>query len=891
MKKLDRDLGLVSVIAIAIGSMIGGGIFVLPGLAAAKTGASFWLAYLIAGLFVVPAALSQSEMATAMPKAGGVYVFVDRSLGPLYGTIAGIGTWLAMLFKASFALVGISYYLGMFTSVPYKPVAFGLLVFVTLLNIVGVKKVGKAQVVIVIICMISLGMLIVKGAWNFDNSHFSSYFSKGGYGLLATTGLVFISYAGVTKIASIAEEIINPERNLPLAMILSLVIMMILYSLIALVLVGVIPLKGATAATSLAGNKQAIALLGQVLYGTPGKIALAAIAIVALASMANAGLLAASRYPLAMSRDEMVPSIFKSINERFVTPMVSIVFTAACMAVAIAFLPVVKIAKLASGMQVLLFMAINVSVIVLRSTNPQWYNPRFKTPLYPGVQIIGILGCLVLLVTLGQFVLVGTALLLLVGALWFFYYARHKTRRRGVIQKMRSKSKKEPIASDEDGEDIRDSELVIPLSGNEFSPESLLAIGSALGARKMSVVDLVEIPDQLVLYNALLDETPRMKALKRRISLMSNRLSIDAHVDFIASHDRRHALFEYAKHSQAPWFLVDMGPHQTFYKVRRYLGWLTSHMPCNLAIFQNEGFRITQNVLVLLDGDESDELIIEVSNNLAEMYDARVTLLCVLPESESDEVFASMQVRAAELRELYTVPTVDIRVEKGDLLPIVIEESITHELMVMDFPMQGSSRWYIDPKQHETLLSEVACSVLSIKPGPDKSAALLPKSEPVEYSLHLPDLLDPRTIRMQDAAETREELFASFAQLFAKVSEHPVELFTKALETGVPENTELLGGGVGILHAETDELSKTLFGCVVLNQPLHTKSDEHEEVDIFVLTIGPVSDHDADLRLREELKELLSDEAWLGRLRAAHNTDNIMRLFRSKYSSSPELDS
>ena len=151
MKKLDRDLGLVSIIAIAIGSMIGGGIFILPGLAAKYTGASLWLAYLISGCLIIPAALSQSEMATAMPKAGGVYVFVDRSMGPMFGTIAGIGTWLAMMLKASFALVGIGTYLSVFSSLPIIPVALVLLCGIAVLNIFGVKKVGKAQIVVVVL--------------------------------------------------------------------------------------------------------------------------------------------------------------------------------------------------------------------------------------------------------------------------------------------------------------------------------------------------------------------------------------------------------------------------------------------------------------------------------------------------------------------------------------------------------------------------------------------------------------------------------------------------------------------------------------------------------------------------------------------------------------------
>ncbi|HIK63202.1 MAG TPA: amino acid permease, partial [Flavobacteriales bacterium] len=111
MKKLERSLTLPAVIAISIGGMLGSGIFVLPGLAAAKTGPSVWLAYLIAAICILPAALSKSELATAMPTSGGAYVYIERAFGPLFGTISGIGLWLSLLLKSSFALIGLGAYL------------------------------------------------------------------------------------------------------------------------------------------------------------------------------------------------------------------------------------------------------------------------------------------------------------------------------------------------------------------------------------------------------------------------------------------------------------------------------------------------------------------------------------------------------------------------------------------------------------------------------------------------------------------------------------------------------------------------------------------------------------------------------------------------------------
>ncbi len=211
MKKLERSLSLWPVIAIGIGGMLGSGIFVLPGLAAAKTGPSVWLAYLLAGICVLPAALSKSELATAMPTSGGTYVYLERAFGPLVGTIAGIGLWLSLLLKSSFALVGFGAYLAVLAAVPVRPVAITFLFLILFLNILGVKKVGNVQLFVVSISLIGLGILLIFGIPAIDPLNLRPMFTEGTLGLGTATAFVFVSYAGVTKVAAIAEEIKNPD--------------------------------------------------------------------------------------------------------------------------------------------------------------------------------------------------------------------------------------------------------------------------------------------------------------------------------------------------------------------------------------------------------------------------------------------------------------------------------------------------------------------------------------------------------------------------------------------------------------------------------------------------------------------------------------------------------
>ena len=240
MKKLQRTLSLPGAIAVSVGGMLSG-IFVLPGLAVGITGSSVWLAFLVAALCILPAVLSKSELATAMPKSGGTYVYIERAFGPLFGTIAGIGLWLSLLLKSAFSLVGLSFYLYVLIEVDAsytKYIALLALLFILLLNVFGVKKVEKTQLVIVTISILSLVTIVFFGFNSFDSRLMEPVFTDGSSGFIAGVAFLYISYAGVTKIAAVAGEIKNPEKNLPRTMIISLLLITIVYVLVALVLVG-----------------------------------------------------------------------------------------------------------------------------------------------------------------------------------------------------------------------------------------------------------------------------------------------------------------------------------------------------------------------------------------------------------------------------------------------------------------------------------------------------------------------------------------------------------------------------------------------------------------------------------------------------------------------------
>ena len=371
MKKLQRTLSLPGAIAVSIGGMLSG-IFVLPGLAVGITGSSVWLAFLVASICILPAVLSKSELATAMPKSGGTYVYIERAFGPLFGTVAGIGLWLSLLLKSAFSLVGLSAYLYVLIEVDAsstKGIALIALLIILLLNVFGVKKVEKTQLVIVSISVVSLIAIIFLGANSFDSRLLDPVFSDGSSGFIAGVAFLYISYAGVTKIAAVAGEIKNPEKNLPRTMIISLFLITTVYVFVALVLVGNIE------ASVLSTDIKPIHTLFQSIGGNTFGYIAGVVGVITLLSMANSGVLASSRFPFAMGKDRLMPGFLGSVSSKFMTPIPAILTTSGLIALAIIYLDVVKIAKLASAFKVLMFIFNELSVIVLRETNAQWYNP------------------------------------------------------------------------------------------------------------------------------------------------------------------------------------------------------------------------------------------------------------------------------------------------------------------------------------------------------------------------------------------------------------------------------------------------------------------------------------------------------------------------------------
>ncbi|MFV2007991.1 MAG: amino acid permease [Longimicrobiales bacterium] len=427
---LEKQLGLWDVYAIATGATLSSGFFLLPGIAAAGAGPALPLSYLLAAAILLPGLLSKVELATAMPRAGGIYYFLDRSMGPLVGAIGGFGTWIALVLKSAFALIGVGAYLQLFMpGVAMGPVAGGLAIFFGVVNYFGAKKSGSFQVLLLIGLLILILWFSGFGLLQAEVGNFRGFFDSGSAGIVSTAGLVIVSYMGLTKVASVAEEVKNPERNLPLGMFLAF------GSIVAIYVVGTSVMVGVVGVDTLArdgGDLTPVATVAEAMVGPWGAVVMTVAAVLAFSSVANAGILAASRYPLAMGRDKVLPALFSHIGGRG-TPTVGIAVTVGLILLSVTLFDPTKIAKLASAFLLTTFALACLAVIVMRESRIESYDPGYRSPFYPGLQILGILAAFWLIVNMGLLPTLFTGGLITFGAMWYTYYARDRVSREGAI--------------------------------------------------------------------------------------------------------------------------------------------------------------------------------------------------------------------------------------------------------------------------------------------------------------------------------------------------------------------------------------------------------------------------------------------------------------------------
>ncbi|QSG01542.1 amino acid permease [Natranaeroarchaeum sulfidigenes] len=762
---LKRDLGLAETTAIAVGAMIGSGIFILPGLAwfFADTAAVF--AFVLAAILVLPAALAVAEMSTAIPEDGGPYLYVERSMGPLLGTIAGVGTWLMLSLKSALALVG---------GVPYlvyvnptlaefvTALAVVLAIFFTVVNLVSAEGSGKLQFGIVGILILILGWLVVGGIPEIDTAATAGAFDPTGEGILQATAIVFISYAGLTKVGAVAEEVEDPGRNLPLAIIGALAFVAVMYAAIVYITIGVLDIQAAIDAGQLGsdGEGPIIALVAEQAIGPAGAIAIVIAALMALASTANAGLLAASRFPLAMARDGVFPEQLEQVSERFATPFNAVALTGGVLLLMVTVLPIQQVAAFGSAFQILVFILLNVALIGFREGVVPEYDPAFETPLYPWMPIAGILGGSVVLVYTGIVAVAGALGIVALAALWYFGYVRYYSGgidREGAAraQVRESAGSRAVEHTRELFESTREYDVLVAVteSTSDRARQDMTRIAADLGRLRSTVVTVVEFLD-IPHYvfperhaKVISDERPdwlpedptkapewypsdddpalrtsggtrqgKAKGTDQPADVPEENGDVEIRYREIDSEDHEQAIVDYATYEEIDLILLERRAEERFQRLfgDRETERILRNAPCDVAVVEDRGFESPDEIAVVTARGAYDPVKLLIADAIAEETGAEISLLQTIPEDAPDTQRRTIEDYHNDLTSICTVPVTSRILETDEPLVGLQRFVGDADLVLTGVGRTGlAGRLFGQPEQQ--LVERLDCSVISVQ--------------------------------------------------------------------------------------------------------------------------------------------------------------------------------
>ncbi len=441
-EQLKKSIGPVALTALGVGAIIGTGIFVVIGKGAGLAGPGVILAFVLAGVTCAFSALSYAELAAAVPVSGSAYTFSYATLGELVAFI--IGWDLILEYGVSVAAVAVGwggnineflksafdYALpdaiskspsegGVF-NIPAVVVVLGITVLLT----IGTRESARINAVMVGVKIVILLFFIVVAITAFNGSHFTPFAPKGVPGIAAAASTIFFAYIGFDAVTTASEETKKPARDLPIAIIGSLLISTLLYVLVSFTAVGIANAK------TLAGSDAPLSTALRTGAGIPWAGAVLSLgALIAITSVVLVIMYGQTRIFFAMCRDGLLPRRLATVSPRFGTPAKITIGFGILIAILAALVPLGVIVELTNIGTLFAFILVNIGVIVLRRTRPDLERP-FKVPLVPVVPIIGILLCGYLIVQLPIETKLRFVVWLIVGLIIYFTYSRTHSRLR-----------------------------------------------------------------------------------------------------------------------------------------------------------------------------------------------------------------------------------------------------------------------------------------------------------------------------------------------------------------------------------------------------------------------------------------------------------------------------
>ncbi|MGW8267058.1 MAG: amino acid permease, partial [Longimicrobiales bacterium] len=645
--ELAQSLGLSEALAIGIGTMIGAGIFVLPGFILAEVGPAAVLSFLLGGAVALLNAMSAAEVATGMPKSGGGYYFISRALGPLWGAILGWGSWFGLIFASAFYMVGFGEYVHTVVGLPVIVYALGMTVILTGLNLVGSRAAGQFQNLTVAVLIGVLLLFLGRGTASAHPSFLSGsvFFPFGMGAVFAGTATLFVTYAGFGEIASMAEEIRDPGRNLPKALLGSVISVTVLYVGIMILCLFLRPWEGLTGPTLVAD-------LAEDLMGPLGRAAMLLGAVLASVSSANASIMSASRISFAMGRDSLVWEWLNEVHPHFRVPHRAIIVTGALTFLVILVGDIEILAEAAGLLHLLLYGLMSLACIILRGARPAAYRPVFRTPFFPLVPLMGALACFGVIFFMEPVSLFLGLVICAFALGHYFFWGKRRTELRGEWPYFLRRGVLEPSLKKVEKWGARPDEIptaIVAVAYPERERTRLRLAGALMGPTRgnVLVVSIFRLEDRLddrsvqSYYDSIEERNRALSAVTDLVR--EGGATVRSHV--LVSTTAFRGLVTAVETTRASLLISGWPGHGPKAGEEALATSLDRHLRTHLVLFREDGPIPAERILVFLDPGPHGDLALLVGSRLAAAWGAHLTVAARVPLDADEEV--RLQAEAA----------------------------------------------------------------------------------------------------------------------------------------------------------------------------------------------------------------------------------------------------
>lgn len=716
--ELSREMGVLSATMIGVGAMIGAGIFVLTGIAAGTAGPGLLLAFSLNGIVTLFTALAYAELGSAIPEAGGGYLWIKHALPSINGFLSGWMSWFAHAVAGSLYALGFGAYFGLLLQ-NYNIHLLGLsgsglskflaviiaLIFIYI-NYRGASETGTIANIVGFTKIAILGVFIISGLYTIYYSpdwflNFNPFLPNGFGGVFMAMGLTFIAFEGYEVIAQTAEEVKNPKKNIPRAIFLSLLIVIPIYLLVAFAAIGA--LKTDIPAWQFLGQYKELGLLEAARQFMPfGTFLLLIGGLVSTMSALNATTFSSTRVSFAMGRDFNLPGIFKKIHPVRRTPYSALFISGALIIIMAVVLPIQDVASAADIMFLLLFLQVNVAVIMMRKKFGKEMEYGYKMPFFPILPVLGIISQLFLAVYMFNYspkAWYATIIWIAIGFLIYYGYSLGK-----------EKIEKGKVARSVAPGDYR---VVVSLSTLK-NVEPLITIGAAIAKTQESEVvalHVIGIPPQTFLETGNQFIQDSQPVFDKAIST-GKELGVVIRKKIVASHNIPEAIIDVSRSGKSNLILLG-GTERLFRgKIKQSIPQIVIQSAnCDVGILFPKNFKRIRKILVPLGAGEHAYRV-KIAENLASFFNAEITIFMVVKDENS--VLPGRKKQEEAIKLMNRVANCEIEVASS-IENAVLRKSKDYDLIIIG----PSKEWILHDvlfgSVPDKIIKESSCSVLILK--------------------------------------------------------------------------------------------------------------------------------------------------------------------------------